>query len=113
MGRRERIGKCIGEISRKRQAEFGSLLVEVEECYPPCDGCCNPWSPWTRCSTSCGKGLTVRERHCKGEGCKSSEIKSCKASCTPSGTFPPMPTFQAKDKQLTFQPVNKDQSTFT
>ena len=46
------------------------------------DDCCTSWSSWTRCSTSCGKGLTVRERHCKGEGCKSSEIKSCTASCS-------------------------------
>jgi hypothetical protein len=79
----------------KRTCFCGKWLHHAPECVA--DGQWGPWSCWTQCSSSCGKGWRTRQRSCRslkydregeGEGCvgEALERSECDSPpCTDTG----------------------------
>uniref|UniRef100_A0A8K9UVC9 SCO-spondin n=1 Tax=Oncorhynchus mykiss TaxID=8022 RepID=A0A8K9UVC9_ONCMY len=60
---------CINPPPRNNGTDCSGPERDAQGCHtPPCvDDLC-PWSPWSRCSRSCGAGVVLRRRVCVCEG---------------------------------------------
>ena len=90
-------GASVGTKDKKLRPlapELCSLLTNKSLSIDP-DSSWSEWTDWSGCSTSCGKGIRNRERHClstvpghDGRGCGSTdpkEFEPCKITDCQSG----------------------------